>query len=91
MGEFFSDYMSWSNFFYLVGIILAGYATAVTAKNRAIFIEIQELVETLERVNKDKKVTSEEKKAVMKEALDIAYAVIQSKFSFSALLFWRKK
>ena len=46
MAEFFSDYMSWSNFFYLVGIIMAGYATAVTEKNRAIFIEIQELVET---------------------------------------------
>ena len=86
MGEFFSDYMSWSNFFYLVGIILAGYATAVTAKNRAIFIEIQELVETLERVNKDKKVTAEEKKEVMKEALDIAKAVIESK-----LAIWRSK
>jgi|TARA_Y100001963_G_scaffold156788_1_gene251248 hypothetical protein len=86
MGEFFSDYMSWSNFFYLVGIILAGYATAVTAKNRAIFIEIQELVETLERVNKDKKVTAEEKKEVMKEALDIAKAVIESKWAI-----WRSK
>ena len=91
MGEFFSDYMSWSNFFYLVGIILAGYAAAITSANRNIFIQDQELVACLERVNKDKKVTSEEKKEVMKEALDIAYAVIQSKFSFSALLFWRKK
>ena len=86
MGEFFSDYMSWSNFFYLVGIILAGYATAVTAKNRAIFIEIHELVETLERVNKDKIVTAEEKKEVMKEALDIAKAVIESKWAI-----WRSK
>ena len=91
MGEFFSDYMSWSNFFYLVGIILAGYTAAITSANRNIFIQVQELVACLERVNKDKKVTSEEKKEVMKEALDIAYAVIQSKFSFSALLFWRKK
>ena len=91
MGEFFSDYMSWSNFFYLVGIILAGYAAAITSANRNIFIQVQELVACLERVNKDKKVTSEEKKEVMKESLDIAYAVIQSKFSFSALLFWRKK
>ena len=91
MGEFFSDYMSWSNFFYLVGIILAGYAAAITSANRNIFIQVQELVACLERVNKDKKVTSEEKKEVMKEALDIAYAVIQSKFSFSALLFCRKK
>ena len=86
MAEFFSDYMSWSNFFYLVGIIMAGYATAVTAKNRAIFIEIQELVETLERVNKDKKVTAAEKREVMKEALDSAKAVISSKWSL-----WRNK
>lgn len=91
MGEFFSDYMSWSNFFYLVGIILAGYAAAITSANRNIFIQIQELIACLERVNKDKKVTAEEKKEVMKEALDIAQAVIQSKFSFSALKFWRKK
>jgi hypothetical protein len=91
MGEFFSDYMSWSNFFYLVGIILAGYATLITSANRNIFIQIQELIACLERVNKDKKVTAEEKKEVMKEALDIAKAVIQSKFSLSALLFWRKK
>ena len=86
MLEFFGDYFNWSNFFYLVGIIMAGYATAVTAKNRAIFIEIQELVETLERVNKDKKVTAAEKKEVMKEALDIAKAVISSKWSL-----WRSK
>ena len=86
MLEFFGDYFNWSNFFYLVGIIMAGYATAVTAKNRAIFIEIQELLETLERVNRDKKVTAAEKKEVMKEALDFAKAVISSKWSL-----WRSK
>ena len=86
MGEFFSDYMSWSNFFYLVGIILAGYAAAITSANRNIFIQVQELVACLERVNKDKKVTSEEKKEVMKEALDIAKVIIASKWAI-----WRSK
>jgi len=91
MVEYLADYFSWSNFFYLVGIILAGYAAAITSANRNIFIQIQELIACLERVNKDKKVTAAEKKEVMKEALDIAKAVIQSKFSFKALSLWRKK
>lgn len=91
MLEFFGDYFNWSNFFYLVGIILAGYAAAITSANRNIFIQIQELIACLERVNKDKKVTAEEKKEVMKEALDIAKAVIMSKTSLSVLMFWRKK
>ena len=86
MGEFFSDYMSWSNFFYLVGIILAGYATAITSRNRNVYIQIQELIACLARVNKDKKVTAEEKKEIMKEVLDIAQAVLASKWTF-----WRKK
>ena len=86
MGEFFSDYMSWSNFFYLVGIILAGYATAITSRDRNVYIQIQELIACLERVNKDKKVTAEEKKEIMKEVLDIAQAVLASKWTF-----WRKK
>ena len=86
MGEFFSEHMSWSNFFYLVGIILAGYATAITSRNRNVYIQIQELIACLERVNKDKKVTAEEKKEIMKEVLDIAQAVLASKWTF-----WRKK
>ena len=53
MGEFFSEWVSWSNLFYMVGLVVAGYATTVTVKNR------------------DK---------IMKEALDVAKAVIQSKW-----------
>lgn len=80
--DFINDWMSWSNFFYLIGIILAGYATAVTAKNRNTFVQIQELVNVLEEANKDKKITAAEKKKIMKEVLDIAKAVIQSKWAF---------
>ena len=34
--DFFNDWLSWSNMFYLIGLIVAGYATTVTAKNRQI-------------------------------------------------------
>ena len=35
--DFLSDWVSWSNFFYLIGLIVAGYATTVTAKTDDTF------------------------------------------------------
>jgi len=78
--EFISEWVSWSNFFYLVGLIVAGYATAVTAKNRQIVIEMGELVKALEDGYEDGSLSKEEKDTVMKEALDVAKAVIQSRW-----------
>ena len=53
--DFISDWVSWSNFFYLIGLIIAGYATTVTAKNRQIVKEIGDLVKALESGYKDNK------------------------------------
>ena len=78
--DFVSDWVSWSNFFYMVGLAVAGYAISVTAKNRNIVIQIGELVKALEDGLEDKKLTKAEKDRVMKEALDVAKAVIQSKW-----------
>ncbi len=78
--DFVSDWLSWSNLFYMVGLAIAGYATSVTAKNRNIVVQIGELVKALEDGLKDKKLTKTEKDRVMKEALDVAKAVIQSKW-----------
>ena len=79
--DFFNDWLSWSNLFYLVGLIIAGYATSVTAKNRNIVIQIGELVKALENGYKDKKLSKAEKDKIMKEALDVGKAVIQSKWN----------
>ena len=78
--DFVSDWLSWSNLFYMVGLAVAGYATSVTAKNRNIVVQIGELVKALEDGMRDKKLTKSEKDKVMKEALDVAKAVIQSKW-----------
>jgi hypothetical protein len=64
----------------MIGLGIAGYATSVTAKNRNIVVQIGELVKALEDGMKDKKLTKTEKDKVMKEALDVAKAVIQSKW-----------
>ena len=78
--DFVSDWLSWSNLFYMIGLGIAGYATSVTAKNRNIVVQIGELVKALDDGMKDKKLTKTEKDKVMKEALDVAKAVIQSKW-----------
>tara|TARA_R100000152_G_C6732387_1_gene156902 strand:- start:767 stop:1018 length:252 start_codon:yes stop_codon:yes gene_type:complete len=78
--ELISEWVSWSNFFYIIGLVIAGYATSVTVKNRQIVVEIGELVKALEDGMRDKKLTKAEKDKVMKEALDVAKAVIQSKW-----------
>ena len=78
--DFFNDWLSWSNMFYLIGLIVAGYATTVTAANRQIVKEIGDLVKALESGYKDNKITKSEKDLIMKEALDIGKAVIQSRW-----------
>ena len=80
MGEFFSEWVSWSNLFYMIGLGVAGYATTVTVKNRNIVVQIGEMVKALEDGYKDKKLDKSERDKIMKEALDVAKAVIQSKW-----------
>ena len=77
--DFVSEWVSWSNFFYMIGLGVAGYAASVTAKNRNIVIQIGEMVKALEDGYKDKKLDKSERDKIMKEALDVAKAVIQSK------------
>ena len=78
--DFVSEWVSWSNFFYMIGLVVAGYATSVTVKNRNIVVQIGEMVKALEDGYKDKKLDKAEKDKIMKEALDVAKAVIQSKW-----------
>ena len=78
--DFVSEWVSWSNFFYMIGLVVAGYATSVTVKNRNIVVQIGEMVKALEAGYKDKKLDKAEKDKIMKEALDVAKAVIQSKW-----------
>jgi chemotaxis regulatin CheY-phosphate phosphatase CheZ len=64
----------------MIGLAIAGYATTVTAKNRNLIVQIGELVKALEDGLKDKKLTKAEKDKIMKEALDVAKAAIQSRW-----------
>ena len=80
MAGFFSDYFSWTNLFYLLGLILAGIATMMAAKYKTMMKEIGDVARVLEEAYADKKVTNAEKKKIMKEVLDVLKSVINLKW-----------
>ena len=77
---FFSDYFSWTNLFYLLGLILAGIATLMASKYKTMMKEIGDVARVLEEAYADKKVTNSEKKKIMKEVLDVLKSVINLKW-----------
>ena len=75
-----ADYFSWTNLFYLIGLILAGIATMMATKYKAMMKEIGDVARTLEEANADNKITNAEKKKIMKEVLDVLKSVINLKW-----------
>ena len=80
MAGFFSDYFSWTNLFYLLGLIIAGIATLMASKYKSMMKEIGDVSKTLEEAYADGKLTSKEKKKIMKEVLDVLKSVINLKW-----------
>ena len=75
-----SDWFSWSNIFYLIGLILAGGLTMVASKYKTIVKEMKEVAKVLEEAYEDGQLSKEEKEAVMKECLDVVKSVINLKW-----------
>ena len=80
MAGFFSDYFSWTNAFYLIGLILAGIATLMASRYKTMMKEIGDVARVLEEAYADKKVTNAEKKKIMKEVLDVLKSVLNLKW-----------
>ena len=74
------EWLSLSNLFYLIGLIVAGVATLVATKYRGIVKEIKEVAAELQKAYEDGELSKEEKETVMKEALDVLKAVINLKW-----------
>ena len=73
-----SDWFNWTNFFYLAGLILAGGATFVGLKYKKLVDEMKEVFKVLQEAYEDDgKLDSEERKAVMKEILDVFAALLK--------------
>ena len=74
------EWLSLSNLFYLIGLIVAGVATLVATKYRGIVKEIKDVASELQKAYEDGRLSKEEKEDVMKEALDVLKAVINLKW-----------
>jgi hypothetical protein len=75
-----SDWFSWSNLFYLIGIMLAGGMSLVASKYTTIVKEMKEVAKVLEEAYEDGELSKKEKEAVMKEVLDVVKSVINLKW-----------
>ena len=59
---------------------MAGIATMMATKYKAMMKEIGDVARTLEEANADNKITNAEKKKIMKEILDVLKSVINLKW-----------
>ena len=75
-----SDWLSLSNLFYLIGLILAAGLTMVASKYTTIVKEMKEVAKVLEEAYEDGQLSKSEKEAVMKECLDVVKSVINLKW-----------
>ena len=75
-----SDWLSLSNLFYLIGLILAAGLTMVASKYTTIVKEMKEVAKVLEEAYEDGQLSKEEKEAVMKECLDVVKSLINLKW-----------
>ena len=75
-----SDWFSWSNLFYLIGIMLAGGLSLVASKYTTIVKEMKEVAKVLEEAYEDGHLSKKEKESVMKECLDVVKSIINLKW-----------
>ena len=75
-----SDWLSWSNLFYLLGLILAAGLTMVATKYTSIVKELKDVAKKLEEGYADGELSKSEKEAEMKEVLDVVKSVISLKW-----------
>lgn len=72
-----TDWFNWTNFFYLLGLILAGGATFVGLKYKKLIEELKEVFKVLQDAYEDGRLDKDEQKAVMKEILDVFSALLK--------------
>ncbi len=71
------EWLSLSNFAYLVAILLGGYMSIVAVKWRPFLKEVKDVAEKYNEAMKDGKLTAKEKQAIAKESMDILSVAIR--------------
>ena len=72
------DWFNWTNFWYLMGLMIAGGATFVGMKYKKLVDEMKDVFKALhEAYADDGKLDNEERKKIMKEVLDVMGALLK--------------
>jgi len=72
------EWFNWTNFWYLMGLVVAGGATFVGLKYKKLIDELKEVFKALqEAYDDDGKLDDEERKKIMKEVLDVMGALLK--------------
>ena len=77
-----SDWLSLSNLFYLLGLVIAACLTMVATKYRIVVSEVKEVAAKYHEASKDGKITKEEQQAIAKECMDVMMAVVKMVWKF---------
>jgi len=76
------DWMNWSNFAYLMVIILGGVGAMVATKYRIVVKELKDVAQKYHEAKKDGKITKEEQQAIAKECMDVLMATVKLVWKF---------
>jgi hypothetical protein len=76
------EWMNWTNFAYLMVIILGAVGTMVATKYRIVVKELKEVAQKYHEVSKDGKIDEKEKQALAKESMDVLMAVVKMVWRF---------
>ena len=71
------DWFNWTNFWYLMGLMLAGGATFVGLKYKKLVDEMKDVFKVLQESYADGKLDNDERKKIMKEVLDVMGALLK--------------
>ena len=71
------DWLNWTNFWYLMGLMLAGGATFVGLKYKKLVDEMKDVFKVLQEAYADGKLDNDERKKIMKEVLDVMGALLK--------------
>ena len=76
------EWMNWSNFAYLMVIILGAAGTMVATKYRILLKELKDVAKKYHEAKKDGKITKEEQQAIAKECMDVMMAAVKLVWKF---------
>tara|TARA_R100000742_G_C4216514_1_gene41458 strand:+ start:85 stop:318 length:234 start_codon:yes stop_codon:yes gene_type:complete len=76
------EWMNWTNFAYLMVIILSAAGTMVATKYRIILKEMKDVARTYHEAKKDGKITKEEQQKIAKESMDVLMAAVKLVWKF---------